>query len=57
MKIIVNQLDIKLGQFTQGELNVVLTKIKNRKVAILDEIPQEVWKTRKFDNLLLQCCI
>ena len=45
-----NQLDIKLGQFTQG-LDVVLTKMKNRKTAGLDEIPLEVWKTRKFDNL------
>ena len=25
------QRDIKLGQFTQGELDIVLTKIKNRK--------------------------
>ena len=52
-KIIDNQLDIKLGQFMQDELDVVLTKIKNRKAADLDEIPPEVWKTRKFDDLLL----
>ena len=52
MKIIDNQLDIKLGQFTQ-ELDVVLTKIKNRKAAGLDEIPPGVWKTRKFDDILL----
>ena len=44
-----NQLDIELGQFTQ-ELNLVLRKIKNRKAAGLDEIPPEVWKTRKFDD-------
>ena len=50
------QLDIKLGQFTQEELDVVLTKINNRKVASLDEIPPKVWKTRKFDNPLLQYC-
>ena len=30
-KIIKKQLDIKLGQFTQEELNVIQTKIKNRK--------------------------
>ena len=30
MKIINNQLNIKLGQFSHEELNVVLTKIKNR---------------------------
>ena len=43
MKIINNQLDIKLEQFPKEELNVVITKIKNRKTAGLDEIPQEVW--------------
>ena len=40
-RIISKQLDIKLGQFTQGELDSVLRKIKNRKVAGLDEIPPE----------------
>ena len=40
-KIICNQLDIKLGQFTQEELDSVLRKIKNRKAAGLDEIPQK----------------
>ena len=53
MKIISNQLDIKLGQFMQEELNVVQRKIKNRQVAGLDQIPLEVWETRKFDNILL----
>ena len=42
-KIISNQLNIKLGQFTQEELDSVLRKIKNRKAAGLDEIPAEVW--------------
>ena len=50
-KIISNQLDIKQGQFTQ-ELNLILRKIKNSKG--LDEIPPEVWKTRKFDDILLR---
>ena len=50
-KIISNQLDIKLRQFMQEELDVVLTKIKNRKAAGLDEIPPEVWKT----NLTTYC--
>ena len=36
-KIIYNQLDIKIGQFTQ-ELDAILTKIKNRKAAGRDEI-------------------
>ena len=56
MKIINNQLHIKLGQFMQEELNLVLTKIKNRKVVGFEEISPEVWKTRKFDDLLLQYC-
>ena len=54
-KIINNQQDIKLGQFAP-ELDIVLTKIKNRKAVGLDEISPEVWKTRKFDNLLLRYC-
>ena len=36
MKIINHQLDIKLEQFTQVELDVVLTKIKNKKGASFD---------------------
>ena len=55
-RIISKQLDIKLGPFTQEELDSVLRKIKNRKAAGLDEIPLEVWKTRKFDDILLQQC-
>ena len=51
-RIISKQLDIKLGLFTQEELNSVLRKIKNRKAAGLDEIPPEVWKTRQFDDIL-----
>ena len=50
---ITDNLSQKLGQFTQKDFDVVLTKIKNRKAAGLDEIPSEVWKIRKFDNLLL----
>ena len=52
-KIIDNQLDIRLGQFTQ-ELDVALSKNKNMKATGLDEIPPEVWKTRKFDDILLR---
>ena len=53
-RIISKQLDIKLGSFTQEELDSVLRKIKNRKAAGLDEIPPEVWKTRQFDDILLR---
>ena len=56
IRIISKQLDIKLGPFTQEELDSVLRKIKNRKAAGLDEIPPEVWKTRQFDNILLWHC-
>ena len=54
-RIISKQLDIKLGPFTQGELDSVLRKFKNRKAGGLDEIHSEVWKTRQFDDILLQC--
>ena len=50
------QLDIKLGPFTQEELDLVLRKIKNRKAARLGEIPPEVWKTRQIDDILLRHC-
>ena len=55
-KIINKQLDIKLRQFMQEELDSVLRKIKNKKVAGLDEIPPETWKTREFDDILLRHC-
>ena len=55
-RIISKQLDIKLGPFTQEELDSVLRKIKNRKAAGLDEIPPEVWNTRQFDDILLRHC-
>ena len=55
-RIISKQLDIKLGPFTQEELDSVLRKIKNRKASGLDKIPPEVWKTRQFDDILLRHC-
>ena len=55
-KILSNQLDIKLWQFTQDELDSELREIKNRKAARLDEILPEVWKTREFDNIRLRHC-
>ena len=53
MRIISKQLDIKLGPFTQEELDSVLRKIKNRKAGELNVIPAKVWKTRQFDDILL----
>ena len=35
MKIISNQLDIKLGWFTQKKLNLVLRKIKNKQQVLM----------------------
>ena len=55
-RIICQQLDIKLSQFTQEELDSVQRKILNRKAAGLDEILPEVWKTREFDDILLRYC-
>ena len=55
-RIISKQLDIKLGPFTQEELDSVLRKMKNRKAAGLDVIPPEVWKARQFDDILLRHC-
>ena len=55
-RIISKQLDIKLGPFTQEELDSVLRKIENRKAAGLEEIRPEVWKTRQFDDILLRHC-
>ena len=55
-RIISKQIDIKLGPFTQEELDSILRKIKNRKAAGLDEIPPEGWKTRKFNDILLRHC-
>ena len=48
IKITYNQLDIHLGQFTQEELNVVLTKIKSRKSVSVNEMLLDLWKTKKF---------
>ena len=53
IRIISKQVDIKLGPFTQEELDSVLRKVKNRLAAGLNEILLEVWKTRQFDDILL----
>ena len=51
-RIINKQLDIKLGPFTKEELDSVLRKIKNRKAAGLDKIPQ---KYGRPDNSTTYC--
>ena len=55
-KIISKQLDIKLGPFTEEELDSVLRNIKNRKTAGLEGIRPEIRKTRQFDDILLRHC-
>ena len=52
-RIISKQLDIKLGPFTQEELDSVLRKIKNRKAAGLDEIMEDQ-TIRRHTALTLQ---
>ena len=47
---------MKLGQFTQEDLDLAQRKIENRKVPGLDERSAELWKTRKFDDIQLQYC-
>ena len=56
MRIISKQLEIKIEQFAQVELDSILRKIKNRKAAGLLEILPEVLKTREFDKILLRHC-
>ena len=55
--IINGQLDIMLRQFTEKKLDQKLKiKMKNWKIAGLDEISSEVWKTRRFDDIFLRLC-
>ena len=55
-QIIDNELPIKKGPFSEEELETVLKKLKNKKAPRLDEIPPEVWKTRRFNDILLKSC-
>ena len=52
MKLISNQLDIKIGQFTQEELDLVLKTIKNMKAVGLNEIHPQVWKTKRLNDIM-----
>ena len=53
---VINKPIAKIINCQLEELNEVLRKIKNRKVTGLDELPPEVWKIRKFEDLLLRFC-
>ena len=56
IKIVDETLPIKIGPFTENELQSVIKAIKNKKSAGLDEIPPEVWKSGMFDQELLMFC-
>ena len=42
--------------FVEEVFDAILKKIKSKKISDFDEIPSEAWKTRQFDNMLLQLC-
>ena len=54
VKIIHTELPIKKGPFIEAELEAVLRNLKNNKACGPDGIPPEVWKTGKFNDILLQ---
>ena len=56
VKIINNQVDIRLAQFKVEELDLQLTKIETRKDKGLDEMPPEVWTIRKFNDVHHRQC-
>ena len=55
-KVVEHDLEIKTGPFNELELDLVLKKLQNKKAAGLDGIPSEVWKTGKFNDLVLYYC-
>ena len=54
--LVLEELQIKKGNFTIEELKKVLKSLKGGKACGLDEIPAEVWKLPDFHQLLLQFC-
>ena len=50
-KSLSNQLEIKIGEYTQEKPDSVQREIRNRKAA---GIPTEIWKIRQFDDILLR---
>ena len=49
-------LNIETGIFTKYELEKAIKSIKNGKACGLDEIPVEIWKIPKFQDILLFSC-
>ena len=55
-KVIEQELEIKTGPFNGFELDLVLKKLINKNAAELDGITPKIWKTGKFNDLLLYYC-
>ena len=55
-KVVEHDLEIKIRPFNELELDLVLKKLPNKKATGLDRISPEVWKTGKFNDLLLYYC-
>ena len=55
-KVVKHDLKIKTGPLIEPQLDLVLKKLQSKKAAGLDGIPPEVWKTGKFNDLLLYYC-
>ena len=56
IKVIDEELPIKIGNFTMSELQKALQSLPNRKACGLDDIPGEVWKTDAMREELLNIC-
>ena len=54
LELLVSIWTLNLDRSLKKNSTRFLEKIKNRKAAGLDEIPPEVWKTRRFDDILLR---
>ena len=55
-KVIKHELEITTGPFNELKQDLVLKKLKNKRAAKLDGIRLKVWKTGKFNDLLLYYC-
>jgi hypothetical protein len=54
--IVDTTLPIETEAFTNEELQEVLKKMPNKKAAGLDGIAAEIWKTGRFNYILLDIC-
>ena len=56
VNIVDTTLPIETGPFTNEELETIIQKMPHGKAAGLDEVPAEVWKTGRFNQILLEIC-